>query len=71
MWIEVRKDKFKSLIIGVVYRHPKYTASRIESFTEPLFDLIQELNLRKSQIYLLQDINLDLLQLSNNNMCNI
>jgi len=68
MWIEVGKDKPKSVIIGVVYRHPKYTINQIERFTETLCDLIHDLNLKKSQIYVLRDINLDLLQLSNNNI---
>ena len=65
MWISF-KIKQKSYVVGVVYRHPIYTASHMRIFTEKLQNLFLAIKSAITEFYALGDFNIDLLQLNTN-----
>ena len=62
IWIQVQFRKFPSFIVGCVYRHPK---ALVVSF-EYLSDVFRNILLRKKPIYILGDLNDNLLIRGNN-----
>ena len=62
IWIQVQLKKFPSFIIGCVYRHPK---AIVASFTY-LSDVLKNILLRKKPVFVLGDINDNLLVKGNN-----
>ena len=65
IWISF-KIKQKSYVVGVVYRHPIFTAIHMRILTEKLQNLFLEIKSTKTEFYALGDFNVDLLQLKTN-----
>ena len=63
-WIELESHGSESLhiIIGVVYRHPKQKKSAITTFQRNLNSLLSSNAFQEQAVYVLGDINIDLLQ---------
>ena len=61
IWIEVETNK-KSIVVGVVYRHPGYIVNQIELFTKAIEKNFLNMSNKKMEFYLVGDFNIDLLQ---------
>ena len=60
IWIEVETNK-KSIVVGVVYRHPGYIVNQIELFTKAIKKFFLNMSNKKMEFYLVGDFNIDLL----------
>lgn len=58
LWIEVTNQR-KKIIIGVIYRHPKYN---FNTFKHNLLETIEKMNNEKATFYLSGDFNIDYLK---------
>ena len=67
VWIEIKVEKGKNILIGCIYRHPHY--KNLDEFSEYLEEIFAKLNKEKKQIYIAGDFNIDLLQYEDNNKC--
>ena len=61
IWIEIETNK-KSIVVGVVYRHPGYIVNQIELFTKAIEKIFLNMSNKKMEFYLVGDCNIDLLQ---------
>ena len=67
VWIEIKVDKGKNVVIGCIYRHPHY--KNLEEFSDYMTNCFAKLNKEKKEIYIAGDFNIDLLQYETNNKC--
>ena len=63
-WIKLRRDKHKNMNIGCVYRHPHYNCLE---FHNALKTQLHNLNTRDKEVFVLGDININLLQCNSDN----
>ena len=63
IWIDVKMDKNKKVVIGAIYRHPK---SNFIDFQTSFVNTIELLNALSATYYIAGDINIDLSKSDNN-----
>ena len=63
-WIEITKKKQKSIVIGCIYRHP---GRECDHFNDTLRDQFIELNNKGKEVFVLGDININLLNYNKDN----
>ena len=67
IWIQIEtSDNTKSIIIGVVYRHPVYVAEQLKSFSKAMEELFSKLSSNNKKFYIMGDFNIDLLKAHTN-----
>ena len=57
----MKKNK-KSIVVGVVIRHPEYIVNQIKLFTKAIEKKFLNMSNKKMEFYLVGDFNIDLLQ---------
>ena len=68
VWIEIpQPDNEKNVIIGVLYRHPRYLVDEIEQFTTLLNDNLVKINAENKLCKFTGDLNLNLLNYDTDN----
>lgn len=63
LWIDITVEKYKSITIGVVYKHPNY---KTLDFTEIFYEILTKLNDENRNCYILGDFNINTLEKSSN-----
>ena len=63
IWIDVKMDNNKKVVIGAIYRHPK---SNFIDFQTSFVNTIEMLNALSATYYIAGDINIDLSKSDNN-----
>ena len=65
LFIEITNIHKKACIFGIIYRPNSPPKASIDTFTDNLFDIIDQVNITKQQLTLMGDFNIDLLQYTN------
>ena len=62
LWLNIKTNDISNqkFTVSVIYRHPNYSNSTVNEFTEALFNSINKITNRKYTFYLLGDLNIDL-----------
>ena len=63
-WVEIRRKKLKSVVIGCIYRHP---SNDRQHFLETLREQLENLNNKGKEVFILGDINVDFLKYNYDN----
>ena len=59
-WVEIDScNKQKHIMIGCIYKHP---SANVDEFTTVLDKFLNQLNMNKYEVYILGDMNIDLLK---------
>ena len=63
-WGEITNNKSKNIVIGCIYRHPRYNINEFLTYIEKCLNVLGKEN---KEVYLCGDFNIDLLKIDENN----
>lgn len=61
LWIEIKRNKGKNVILGVIYRHPRHS---FKQFQEKLCNTLEKITLENKNVYMCGDYNIDILRIN-------
>ena len=64
VWIEIKNNKSKNIVVGCVYRHPRRLAKDFDDFNKYMDATLDKLVKERKEIYICGDFNIDLLKLN-------
>ena len=66
LWINIKNDIVGKLTVGIIYRHPVYDKDSIGKFIESIENVHRKIISQKRYLFVMGDINTDLLKIEKN-----
>ena len=64
LFIEILHDKYKNIIVGIIYRPPNY--DNVDTFVDKFDECLSKISQENKEVYLMGDYNINLLDTANN-----